>query len=105
MSTTRLCPAPEPTGVSNDARPPLSLERGKEEVEEVDEEDEVLAERRAGRKQLHSGLVANDDDDDASLPVSDLLPLEALPPAPSDSQGPQWPTNLDSELTSLGKSH
>lgn len=98
MSTTRLRPDPEPTGVSIDARPQLSIEKGEEEAEE---KEEVLAERRAGREQL----VATDEDDDSSSPVSDLLPLEALPPAPSGSRGPQGPTNLDSELTSLGKTH
>lgn len=107
MSATPLQPAPEPTGVSDDARPQWSHERGEEEQEV--EEVAVEVEGRAGREQLHSGVVANvrdDDDDDApSSLVSDLLPLEALPPAPSGSWRPQWPTNPDSELTYLGKIH
>lgn len=104
VSTTPLRPAPEPTGVSDDARLQRSHERGEEEKGEEEEEAAAAAvEGRAERAELHSGLVANDDDDDAaSSPVSDLLPLEALP---SGSRVPQWPTNPDSELTSLGKTH
>lgn len=71
-------------------------------------------EGRAGREQLHSGVV--DDDDDAfaaaaaatataaaSSLVTYPLPPEAHLPATSGSQPPLGFTNPGSELTSLGK--
>lgn len=92
--------------MSDDVRPQRSRERG-EEVEEEAQEEVVVMEGRAGREQLHFDRGTNDDDDAAasSSLVPNLLQLEALPPAPSGSQGPQRPTNPDSELTSPGKTH
>ena len=93
--------------------------RGHHEDDAVDgERGEDDEEGRAEEEQLHFGAAsasadaaaAADDDDDtiaaatsASALVTNPLPLEALLPTTSSTQGPLELTNPGSDLTSLGK--
>ena len=94
--------------------------RGHHEDDAVDgERGEDDEEGRAEEEQLHFGAAsasadaaaaADDDDDDtiaaatsASALVTNPLPLEALLPTTSSTQGPLELTNPGSDLTSLGK--